>query len=520
MNGHAVRGGRSRWKSGWGPRSGLSSTTPPSPPTPTGSEVFARANPESVEIEETFGFVQEISRNRSLRSGPDDPTGCITISLPYDGDKCFTRHAVRDVEQHLKRRVPSDGDVEALVGHLILANYQHTNLPDPDVLNLTGRHGVVPLRLPVRSSCLRKIQDLVSDRHEYHYEVAYTPARPKIIPIELKVDLEDPDHADLPEPHTSDDGDLDSVAKKIMEYVGFQPMLRLRLTVHLTLPARRGQAPQAPKVRRVSVKLPTITSLAPSSLQLEVDGEPKNVQHNPENVSLEWFDVPTTRARDAGEDEPWFFHSPSMVMTITQPGELFTRPTLVIEVEAETPGELLSGMDARLFDARGRRYRRDGRNPLTIHSTITTQCTLVLRDAFASRQLSPYQSFHFDEIIPDDLRIADIATALSDQRFEVRKRVNVTGRKNKAGLRHVLLAERTEGPDTMALLVLVQGHRHTTQRRLEQSQGRRYTTTFDSGDLGIIVYGWVHRDTRDLIHEINELQSALRDRFRRLKAPR
>ena len=72
----------------------------------------------------------------------------------------------------------------------------------------------------------------------------------------------------------------------------------------------------------------------------------------------------------------------------------------------------------------------------------------------------------------------------------------------------------------MALLVVVQGHRHTTQRRLEQSQGRRYTTTFDSGDLGIIVYGWVHRDARDLIHEINELQSALRDRFRRLKAPR
>jgi hypothetical protein len=72
----------------------------------------------------------------------------------------------------------------------------------------------------------------------------------------------------------------------------------------------------------------------------------------------------------------------------------------------------------------------------------------------------------------------------------------------------------------MALLVLVHGRRHTTQRRLEQSKGRHSTTTFDSGDLGVIVYGWVHRDTRDLIHEINELQSALRDRFRRLKAPR
>lgn len=461
--------------------------------------------------------MQEISRNPSLRSGPDDPTGRITISLPYDGDACFTREALRDVKEHLKRRSPPDEDIEALIGHLVLANYQNTTLSDSGALNLTGRHGMVPLCLPIRSSDLYDIQELVSDRHEYHYEVNYSPAAgwPKIVPIYLSVNLEDPDHADLPEIPHGDDGELDSVAKKIMEYVGFQPTLRLRIMVRVTLPARRGPAPQAPKVRRVSVKLPTITTLAPSSLQLEVDGEPEAVQHNPENQSLEWFDQPTTQVGDAAEEEPWSFQSPTMVMTITQPGELFTQPALVIEVEVETPGELLSGMDARLFDACGRRYRRDGKNPLTIRSTITTQCTLMLRDAFASRQLSPYQSFHFDEIIPNDQRLADIATALSDQRFEVKKRTNLEG-----GHRHVLLAERTEGPNTMALLVLVHGRRHTTQRRLEQSKGRRYTTTFDSGDLGVIVYGWVHRDTRDLIHEINELQSALRDRFRRLKAPR
>jgi hypothetical protein len=137
---------------------------------------------------------------------------------------------------------------------------------------------------------------------------------------------------------------------------------------------------------------------------------------------------------------------------------------------------------------------------------------------FTSRP-SPYQSFHFDEIIPDDLRVADIATALGDQRFDV-KRVNLAGVKGKGGLRHFLFAVRTEGPDTMALWVFVHGHRHTTERQSEQSGGLIYTSTFDSGDLGIIVYGWVRRDTRDLIREINELQLALRDRFRRLKAHR
>ncbi|MGH4015420.1 MAG: hypothetical protein ACRDSL_16140 [Pseudonocardiaceae bacterium] len=206
-------------------------------------------------------------------------------------------------------------------------------------------------------------------------------------------------------------------------------------------------------------------------------------------------------------------------MTIAQPGELFTQPALVIEVEVAAPGELLSGMDARLFDAQGQRYRGGRRNPLTIRSIITTRCTLVLRDAFARRRLSPYQSFQFNEIIPDDLRIADIATALGDQRFEV-EQVNLARVKSKRGLLHFLFAKRTEGPDTMALLVFVHGHRHATERRSQQPGGHRYTSTLDSGDLGIIVSGWVHRDTRDLIHEINELQLALRDRFRRLKAPR
>lgn len=492
--------------------------------TPIETEIFARATPESVTIEETFTFVQEISRNRSIDAGPNGPTGCITVSLPYDGDKCFSREAVRDVEQHLKGRSPN-GEVQALVGHLILRNYQDTNLSDPAVLNLTGRYGVVPLRLPVRSSILRNIRDLVSDCHEYHYEVNYTPAadRPKLIPINLKVDIEDPDHADLDLPeilHKSDDKELDSVAKKIMKYVGFQPMLRFRFRVIVTLPARRGLVPHPPKVRRVSVQLPTITSLAPSSLQLKIDGKLRDIQHNPENRSLEWFDVPTMHAREAGEDEPWVFRSPFMVMTIMQPGELFTLPELVIEVEAEAPGELLSGMDARLFDAWGRRHRTGRQNPLIIRSLIKTQCTVILRDAFAHRLLSLYESFHFDEIIPDDLRIADIATALGDQRFEVSKQVNLPDGEKEMGPRHVLFAERTEGPEKMTLLVLVHGHRHTTQRRFEQSKGRRYTTTFDSGDLRIVVYGWVRRDARDLIYEINELQSALRDRFRRLKAPR
>jgi hypothetical protein len=243
------------------------------------------------------------------------------------------------------------------------------------------------------------------------------------------------------------------------------------------------------------------------------------VQHNPDNRSVEWFDV-ETRAwgseREPGE--PWQFESPEMVMTIEQPGELFARRELMIEVEVEVPGLLLSGTEARLFNARGRRYPASGK-VLDVRSIVTTRCCVVLRDAFARRALSPYQTFHFDEIVPETLRVADIATALRDQRFEVGS-VDLSEGRTTGGFRHFLFASRTEGPDTMSLWVFVRGHRYTTERRSRRSGGDQYKSTFETGDVRIVVRGSVHRDTRNLIHEVNELQLALRERFERLKAQR
>ncbi len=365
---------------------------PPAAARPAASSdtaIFARAVPESVSIEETYRFEQEISRNRFVgRAG--SPSGRITISLPYDGYEYFTRQALSDVEAHLRRRGPHEGDVDALVGHLVLANYQDTDLAD--VLELSGRYGVLPLRLPVRSPVL-DVPVLVSDRHEYHRVLEYAPAqsRPEIIPIELSVELEDPDNAALPRINAaSDPSTLDDVAGKIIEHVQFKPRLTFSLTVRLTLPPRHGRAPRAPIVRRVAVERPTIISLAPSSLRLRIDGHDADLQHNPVNRSLEWFDVRTTPGAEAGEGEPWSFHSPPMLLEVEQPGELFARQEISVEVDVEVPGQLLSGVDARLFDACGRQYRRGRGNRPTLRSTITTHCTVVLRDAFARRLLSPY----------------------------------------------------------------------------------------------------------------------------------
>ena len=108
-----------------------------------------------------------------------------------------------------------------------------------------------------------------------------------------------------------------------------------------------------------------------------------------------------------------------MRVQIQQPGELFSARDLVVHAEVETDGVLLSGADVRLFDARGRQVRGP-RNPLTVRSVVTAETTVVLDDAFARRTFEPQQTFHFDEVIPDAIRVEDIKLALRDLQFVVK----------------------------------------------------------------------------------------------------
>jgi hypothetical protein len=506
--------------------------------------IFARAYVEEAVVEERYSYQQRVSRNPSMsvRSGH---TGRIEVRMPYDGERYFTRNAAEDVDRRLDEGNDTD-DREARIGHLVFTDHQHTNLSE--VLMLDGNFGATPLRVPVRSPVLCDQDALVADCDEHRSEIDYVPSpdRPKVLPIALDIQLTDPDHHDL---MTSTARlrrmrrerailHLEPIAEKIKRFVGFKPYLRLQMRVLVTLPPLKGDDREPPIIRRVGVKIPTVTSLAESSLNLRVDYHPTTVQHNPENRHLEWFDVEMAAPReeldqperadgdpeDTDDDRPRRFESPEMVVLFLQPGELFAQRALEAEVEVEVPDELLSGTQARLFDACGNAY---GPGPLKVRSILTSRCTVVLHDAFADRLVSPYQSFHFDELIPDTLRIEDIRAALEDQRFSI---VNVWPVGEKAAkpgkaaeprrLRRFVVAERVEGPDTLELWVLVEGRRRATQREARQPGGHRYTSKFDSGDMRIFIRGQVRGNARNLVHEINELQVALRERFRRLKAHR
>ena len=81
-----------------------------------------------------------------------------------------------------------------------------------------------------------------------------------------------------------------------------------------------------------------------------------------------------------------------------------------------TVNRLLSGTDARLFDVTGRRSRQPRPELVT---SVSTEFSLTLDDAFTRRVRSPHQQMHFGEVIPSVMRIDEIVTALQNRGFAV-----------------------------------------------------------------------------------------------------
>src|SRR5205085_9448632 len=127
--------------------------------------------------------------------------------------------------------------------------------------------------------------------------------------------------------------------------------------------------------------------------------------------------------------------------SISNPGELYKQGKLSGWVEV-TVNRLLSGMDARLYDATGKQCQRR-RARLKLTSTIRTEFSLPLYDAFARRTMSPYQWLYFDEVIPSEMRIDDIVMSLRNRGFKVI--VPPGGSPESCRI----LAERVHGPDQL-----------------------------------------------------------------------
>lgn len=504
--------------------------------------IRARAWLESARIEEQYGYRQEISLNADV-SGVGEPNGLIKLVLPYDGDKYFTRQAYEDVKA--ARRGGASRTDEAIVGFLALTDYEKTDLEDP--LGLLDNYGSVPIgaRLPGAPGP-GETDPLLTDGSACMISHKYRPAEPRIVPVHIDIELDDPDTAEssgLALRPSGLDGISDVEARRAARVsviersperqLDFGPGLWLRITVRLHLPHTQAARVEA-KVSKVFMSWPTHTSL--TSLALHADGRPQ-LRYNPEQEHkgrkgcLEWSDVPmtltgthkaeTTFTSSESEDESdnrefkdqvITLSSGEMTLSILNPGDLYKKEELSGRIEV-TVNRLLSGMNARLYDATGNpcNPRRPG---LKLKSTVETEFSLPLYDAFARRTMSPYQWLYFDEVIPTEMRIDDIVVALRNRGFTVLPVRQLNPESCS------IMAHRVHGPDRLQLALYVKGEKYKAWRERSVPGGVTYRTSVDSGDLRLYVYGSLRAESKPVVYEINALRRALRERFDRLPAGR
>jgi hypothetical protein len=475
----------------------------------SGEPIPSRAMLGSARIEERYFYHQHISLNGSFEQR-QCPEGEIKLVLPYDGDKYFTRQAYRDVAR--ARRHGADRD-DARVGFLSLSDYGRTDLES--VLSLDEKHGSYPIdmRLPTAPGP-DDIEPLLTDDRACVVAIGYEPhdASSQVCPVQLDIELRDTDNSDIP----SLPGRItDSLASNIMRQVEFLPDLSLRVRVNLSLPRSVASGARA-TVKRVFIDWPTRTSL--NSVRLQPADDSHQFRYNPEHADgggLEWRDVPMKAAGEPEGGDVRFFHSEPMTLLISKPGDLYHQDKLSGQVEV-TVDRLLSGTDARLFDATGRLCRRPA---CERESVISTTFSLTLDDAFAQRLRTPHQQMHFDEVIPTRARIDDISTALRNRGFTVMSSPGLGTQPGEAPS-WWLTAERVLGPDRLSMLIYVAGKRYRTRRQRQIDGGIEYQTTIESGELQLYVYGFLRGDSEVVVQEMNALRRALRERFDRLPARR
>lgn len=500
-----------------------------------GEPIRARACLSSAQIEEHYEYSQEISLNADVHE-TKEPAGLIKLTVPYDGEKYFTRQAYRDVTG--ARRGGASPEDEAVIGFLALTGYETTDLEDP--LGLQANYGSIPIRVPLSEPLgPDEAEKIIPGDNACMLSQTYRPVGPNIVPVRVDIELDDPDTAQShdeslpPQRHVGSASNLSAfqaeravVIKRSPErQLDFVPDLWLRLTVRLHLPRDLAHGVQA-KITKVFISWPTHTSL--NSLALRAEGAP-TLRYNPEQEhdglkgGLEWAGVPL--ASEAGgpipesihnaegsEDEITTLNSGAMVLSISTPGDLYKQEKLSGCIEV-TVNRLLSGMDARLYDATGRQCQ-PRRPELKLESTITTEFSLPLYDAFAQRIMSPYQWLYFDEVIPSEMRIDDIKMALRNRGF---RSILVDGVDPQ---NCCIIADRVHGPDQLRLTLYVKGERYKARRERSVPGGMTYRTSVDSGELRIYVYGFLRAESKPVVREINALRRALRERFDRLPAGR
>lgn len=488
--------------------------------------IFARVNPKELLVKEEYAYRQVVSENPSVQTMAQ-PKGQVSLVVPYDREEYFTQCAIDDVERQTQRsgfrglqrrekRKPVDIP-EVQIGHLVFAHFGRTNLATMTDPNET--FAILPLGLPLTPS--RPLEEQCDDCSVYKAGLDYLPEAPPVIPISVNIKIleEEPEAGDdvllraigNNSDSTVSEG-LNREADKVLRNVTLSPRLHIRLQVVLNVPSELSVTPV---LELLALDWPTLTSLDGIHLHV-LSGAPEGASpvpwhYNPLRRRLEWRDVGFAVATGSNGSTVKQYASSELHLHIEHPGELFDQPELEGEVRVRLPERLLSEVEVRRFDAVGHLAAEQP----TLSTTLVNHFELVVDEAFAQRTRSPSTQMHFEAVMPSQERVSDVKDVLKTLLFDIRLSQEVSSRPKHT--RTVIIAEQQNGPNTMRLVIVLDGTFHKI-RRTVVVDGMKLDKVEPSGKLAIYMRGSIDGESRPLLKVMNDFQYSIRKRLETIRS--
>ena len=483
-------------------------------------QLFARANPSNLTINELYQYYANISGNPTIDE-KGQPQGIISLQVPYDGYEYFTRDAYADVKLHHQA---SSNELCAAIGHLAVSGIssddfwsEHDTKPPRQVLKLE-----VPV--PGDTEDLGMLKD---DRRvglfSHHYQPAWPEVYPRPRPVMVTVEVYD--ERTLSE-SILEGSTLDELTQ-ITHELSFERSLIFDFKVEIALP-KKIKLDELPVIRRMSLEWPVATSYRMLHLNvgaessIDKEGQEHPIYYVPEEGSVEWRDIQfESGLLDPDSDEsitthvdaPHFYSAPMMRLKVDEPGELYQKPILVSRLEIELPNVLLSGLQSEYFAATG--YPAQVKS-IAKKTTLLVDMEINLEQRFDRKVFSPYQHLQFEGVMLEDIRMMDVTTLLRDLGFHVipfDSKPYLTIEESGSQRKYAVVGRKTEGPDEMNIVILAKGTLGKTERETIIPGGKTFKTVVDSGNLELEMRAELRGNVQKLTNILNTIHTSLKERF-------
>ena len=461
---------------------------------------FARASPTRVQIIERYHYDLPIShlRRPSESAAPD---GRILAHAKYDGDTSFSHLSLRDV-QLARRNARRDPDTVE-IGRVAFANVHRTDLGR--VLPGVQQVGTTPLRLPLSSAHLRSDADLVGDRVQYMLRQRYQPQSLETIPLTASVTMTDA--------------------------VAFLSSRSIVLELHVGLVVPRGCVADdetIPNPRITALSLDWPVDAPPDSVEVILDHTGPNAavlrqqddtahidrrraRYQPEMQGLTWSNL--TMLRSGGDTDESIHYAAKIYLNVRNPSQIDGLRELRGRIVVELPDVLLSGIQARLYDATGR--PRDGEllKKLTV---VTGNISVAPEYAIERRHVGQHVTLQFLGVRPASERFDDTVQVLEERGFEREPEIGPGPECDCEGtiVAPICWYRKQIGANMLALGVSMCGSEDEVERKQADTTGRTITRIATTGRVKVHLNGALRADHATLTHELMRIHNAVRNRFR------